>query len=261
MSDAGSNLPDFKAVQLDFAAHIRNPDVNPAPADIEPRRMKIYIELFYNNIKSFLDSAFPIAREVVGEELWRVLVREFVYRHPSESPYFLQISEEFLTFLNHQTSMDLPDFLLELCHYEWVELSLDVAIDTTPDCALLAPEPDAPDFLMGELLISSLVRALVYRYPVHEIGLANQPRVPPQTPTYLLVYRNAHEQVRFVVSNPVTHRLLALLEQGTAKQVLSTIYDELQSAGRQVTLTQMFDQGRQTLLHLFELGIIRGEIA
>lgn len=260
MSDAGSNLPDFKAVQLDFAAHIRNPDVNPAPVDIEPRRMKIYIELFYNNIKSFLDSAFPIAREVVGEDLWRVLVREFVHRHPSESPYFLQISQEFLTFLNHQTSMELPDFLLELCHYEWVELSLDVAIDTTPECALATPDPDKPDFLMGELLVSSLVRALVYKYPVHELGIANQPRVAPDVHTYLLVYRNDQEQVRFVVSSPVTHRLLALLEQGTAKQALSVISDELRSAGRQVTLTQMVDQGRQTLLHFFELGIIRGEI-
>ena len=120
MQNSGRNLPDFKALQLDFAAHIRNPEKNPAPGDIEARRMKIYVDLFFNNIKSFLDSAFPVAAEVVGAARWREIVRDFVHHHPSESPFFLQISEEFLTFLHGQNYADLPGFLLELCHYEWV---------------------------------------------------------------------------------------------------------------------------------------------
>ncbi|HKX55116.1 MAG TPA: putative DNA-binding domain-containing protein, partial [Xanthomonadales bacterium] len=33
-----------------FAAHIRNPAVAPAPADVEDRRMQIYRDLFFNNI-------------------------------------------------------------------------------------------------------------------------------------------------------------------------------------------------------------------
>ena len=35
----GTNLPGFVDVQLEFAAHIRNPDLHPAPGDIEPRRI------------------------------------------------------------------------------------------------------------------------------------------------------------------------------------------------------------------------------
>ena len=99
MVRSGSNLPEFRSVQLDFAGHIRDPENNPVPVGIEPRRMKIYAELFYNNIKSFLDSAFPIAKQIVGEAGWHNLAREFLHLHGSESPYFLQISEEFLTFL------------------------------------------------------------------------------------------------------------------------------------------------------------------
>ena len=52
-------------------------------------------------------------------------MRKFVHRHPSESPYFLEISQEFLTFLSeqvHRVTSSLPEFLLELAHYEWVEL-------------------------------------------------------------------------------------------------------------------------------------------
>ncbi len=260
MSDSGRNLPDFKAVQLDFAAHIRNPELNPAPGDIEARRMKIYADLFFNNIKSFLDSAFPIAAEVVGAARWRQIVRDFVHLHPSESPFFLQISEEFLTFLHEQNYADLPGFLLELCHYEWVELSLDVATEPEQSPLLAAKDPAGPDYLMGRLAISSLVRALVYHYPVHEIGASNQPSSPPASPTYLLVYRNSQNEVRFLQSNPVTHRLLELLAEQDAASALQTIGSELRAAGRSISDEKLFDQGRQTLAHLCDLGIIQGEI-
>ncbi|MCR9258475.1 MAG: putative DNA-binding domain-containing protein [Pseudomonadaceae bacterium] len=260
MSDSGRNLPDFKAVQLDFAAHIRNPDLNPAPGDVEARRMKIYADLFFNNIKSFLDSAFPIAAEVVGATRWRQIVRDFVHLHPSESPYFLQISEEFLTFLHQQNYADLPGFLLELCHYEWVELSLDVAAECEQQPPLIANNPADPDFLMGRLAISTLVRALIYQYPVHEIGVSNQPSSPPATPTYLLVYRNADNAVRFLQSNPVTHRLLELLVEQDAATALQTIHSELSAGGRAINTEKFMLQGRQTLAHLYDLGIIQGEI-
>jgi hypothetical protein len=261
MRNSGRNLPDFKAVQLDFAAHIRNPEKNPAPGDIEARRMKIYVDLFFNNIKSFLDSAFPVASAIVGSARWCQIVRDFVHHHPSESPFFLQISEEFLTFLHGQNYTDLPDFLLELCHYEWVELSLDVAPEPDQLPLLTSREPSDPDYLMGHLAISPLVRPLVYTYPVHEIGPANQPSSPPASPTYLLVYRNDNNEVRFMVSNPVTHRLLELLAEHDAASALQAIRAELNAAGRSISSKQMADQGRQTLAHLADLSIIRGEIS
>ena len=176
---AGSNLPEFRSVQLDFAGHIRNPETNPIPAGIEPRRMKIYAELFYNNIKSFLDSAFPIARQIVGEVGWHRLAREFLHLHGSESPYFLQISEEFLTFLYARGLDGLPPFLLELCHYEWVELSLDVAVEDAQSDSF-----DAQGALSGMLVCSPLVRALAYSYPVHKIGIDHQPAVEPSFEDY-----------------------------------------------------------------------------
>ncbi len=245
----GSNLPAFRSVQLDFAAHIRNPEVNPRPADVEPRRMQIYLDLFFNNIKNFLDSAFPIARKVVGEEKWHALAREFVHLHPSQSPYFLEISEEFLSFLQARGLHDLPPFLLELCHYEWVELALDVA-DLEPPAAALEGD------VLGTHVVSPLMRALVYDYPVHQIGVDHQPAQPPAAPTFLIVYRNPELKVRFMESNPVTHRLVGLLETLSAADALEQIRRELAEGGRDVSQTAMQAQGLQTLTHLHELGII-----
>ena len=92
MPDRGSNLPGFRDVQLAFAANIRNPEASAAPPGIEPRRMKIYQDLFYNNIENFLATSFPVAKQVLGHERWHALAREFLHTHPSESPYFLEIS-------------------------------------------------------------------------------------------------------------------------------------------------------------------------
>jgi uncharacterized protein len=251
-TEQGTNLPDFRAAQLEFSAHIRNPDLYPRPADIEARRMQIYIDLFYNNIKSFLDGAFPVSRKVVGETRWRKLAREFVHLHPSESPYFLQISEEFMTFLDQRGLHELPPFLLELCHYEWVELALDVAVETKQE----AVDPSAD--LSGDIVIADAVRALVYTYPVHTIGPGHQPVEPPAQSTYLLVYRNRELQVRFMASNPVTHRLLELLKLYNAQAAFAQIAEELNSGGHAVDLQTLYQQGQATLTRLFEAGIILG---
>ena len=248
MSRSGDNLPEFRSVQLDFAAHIRNPDEHPKPADVEQRRMQIYIDLFYNNIKNFLDSAFPVARKLLGEERWRQLAREFVHLHSSESPYFLQISQEFLTFL-HQRGLDaLPPFLLELCHYEWVEMALDVACE--PQAA------DTPAAADGMVEVSAFVRPLVYQYPVHRIGEEFQPQEPPAQPTYLLVYRTPELAVRFMESNPVTHRLLDLLRTMPLSQAFECIAQELSDAGQPVSIQQVQNQGNQIITRFREAGII-----
>lgn len=253
MPKPGDNLPQFRAVQLDFAAHIRNPEINPKPADIEGRRMQVYVDLFFNNIKNFLDSTFPVARRVLGEQRWLELAREFVHKHPSESPYFLQISEEFLSFLRDRGLDGLPPFLIELCHYEWVELALDVA----PDAAGVEGHIDwGEDDTSVDCVVSPHVRVLVYRFPVHQISVEHQPREPGKTPTYLLAYRTPELHVRFMESNPLTHRLLELLRVVPAQQAFAQIAQELAEAGQDVAVATLQAQGNQIITRFREAGII-----
>jgi hypothetical protein len=127
-------------VQRAFAAHIREPSVHPAPADIEDRRMNIYRELFYKNIEGFISSAFPILRKLYSDTDWHQMVRDFIHRHQSQTPYFLEISEEFLSYLDDERepqSYD-PVFALQLARYEWAELALFVAEQDTPEDAVSA---------------------------------------------------------------------------------------------------------------------------
>ncbi|MEJ2087986.1 MAG: putative DNA-binding domain-containing protein [Gammaproteobacteria bacterium] len=251
MPRRGSNLPDFREAQLNFAAHIRNPDLHPAPSDVEARRMKIYVDLFYRNIESFVALAFPVAKQVLGSETWHRLVREFVHCHASESPYFLEISQEFLTFLGARSDDDLPPFLLELCHYEWVELALSVDETELPREGFDA----TGDLLANPVVVSPLIWCLAYRWPVHEIGPGHQPRALPEATTELIVYRRRDDSVRFMVVNPVTLALVERLKTGVAgAQALQAMADELSGLDSKV----VYEQGIATMERLRDAEVLLG---
>lgn len=220
MSRRGKNLPEFIDRQLEFASHIRNPDAYPRPGDVEPRRMQIYLDLFYNNIESFLANTFPVAKKILGHERWHELARAFVHQHSSDSPYFLEISQEFLTFLADHQPAGLPPFLLELCHYEWVELALSVAEEEIPGAGI---DP-AGDLLDGTPVVSPLIWKLAYAFPVHKIGLEFQPRTPGEQPTQLVVYRRRDDSIGFMAVNALTMALLDELDGSvTGRQALQRL--------------------------------------
>lgn len=217
--------PAFKAAQYQFAAHLRDPDANPAPADVEQRRMAIYSNLIYKNIEGFVSGAFPVLRQLLDDEQWHAMVRDFVSRHISHSPYFLEISQEFLKYLQEerQPQPHDPPFLLELAHYEWVELALDVSQEQLPVSL------ESVDYLEAEPRVSPLAWCLSYQYPVHLIGPDYQPRQPPEQPTFLIVYRDRSDCVKFMESNAVTVRLLSVLEeQLSGRQALQQLAAEMQ---------------------------------
>lgn len=202
--------PGFQHLQYCFAGHLRDPAGCPAPEGIEDRRLKIYRELFYNNVADTLASSFPVLRRISSDAAWHRRVRDFYARHRCTEPQFYRLAEEFLRFLHagRGAHADDPPFLFELCHYEWVELALSVS-----PLELDAPG-DGDDLIEGRVRVSPLAWLLVYEWPVHRIGPESLPRVKPLQPTYLLVNRDRRDEVRFLEVNAVTARLFNLLEQG-----------------------------------------------
>ena len=215
--------PGFLRVQREFAAHIRNPGMNPPPGDVEDRRMKVYVGLFHRNIASFLANGFPRAKSAVGAERWRDLEQGFIQRHASETPYFMDISQEFLAFLDNDPLLDLPGWLLELCHYEWVQRSLNRAVQEIPETGI---DPRG-DLLTGRVVVSPLARPLCYRYRVHEIRAEHVPEAEPSNPTWLIACRRRDDSVHVVSSNALTHRLVKRLEPGVSgEDALAALSDE-----------------------------------
>lgn len=219
---------DFRARQYAFAAHLRDPQRH-AIDGIEDRRLKIYRELFYNNVEDCLSSAFPVLRRISDDAVWHARVRDFYARHRSTAPQFHRVPEEFLRYLEDERGEhpDDPPFLRELAHYEWVELELSIApLEITPELA----DPNG-DPLEAAPVLSPLAWTLGYTFPVQRIGPDFQPQQPAAQPTWLIVNRDRQDRVRFLEVNAVTARLTALIEaqpQASGRALLLEIAAELQ---------------------------------
>ena len=198
--------PDFQQQQYAFAAHIRDPENVPVPAGIEDRRMSIYRELFFNNIRSLLSNMFPVLKKLHTADKWNFLVRQFMKNHIAKTPYFLQLPQEFLEFLRHEYTLQEDDFpfLLELAHYEYVELALSIS-EAENDLANVDPEGD---LLANVPVKSELAWVYAYQYPVHRISNDYLPEEPAEQPVFLAVYRDSNDTVGFLELNPMTAQLL-----------------------------------------------------
>jgi hypothetical protein len=172
--------------------------------------MKIYQELFYNNIEGFVSNAFPVLREITSDEKWHRMVRDFMAHHKSKTPLFHEIAREFLSYLESErdTSND-PVFIKELAHYEWVELAVSVmdAEDAT------VSDSARQQALNHKFNTTDLAWPLAYHYPVQHISPSFQPEQANETPVFLLVYRDKNDKVTFMELNPVSARLIDLLNE------------------------------------------------
>lgn len=247
--------PGFQELQYALTAHIRNPDAAAPPEGIEERRVAIYRELFYNNVESLLSGTFPVLRKVLSDEQWHALVRDYFANHESHTPLFLEIPREFLRYLTDERGQrdGDPPYLVELAHYEWVELAVQV-LEDEPAFA----EPGAAfDLLDGIPVVSPCAWSLCYRFPVHRIQPDFKPEEAPAEATFLVVYRDRHDKVGFVQINAVTARLLELLDGDatlTGRAALEAIATELDHPKPQTVI----DGGREILSDLLRQDIVVG---
>src|SRR6478752_1577329 len=165
---------NLREQQLLFANHLRNPRDFAAPAGVEERRMCIYRHLFFGNISNLLATTFPVIRSIMDEKQWEALVRDFYATHRCETPLFPYIAGELAEYLLHERDSDADyPFLGELARYEWSEIALRHSDEAMPTCW-----------------------PMVFRFPVHRIGVGYLPQQAPATATYLLMYRRCDEQIK-----------------------------------------------------------------
>jgi len=213
--------------------HLRDPLRYPSPAGMNAARVKIYRELIPANLTSLLGATFPVLVSLLGQENWALLVKRFLRDFPSYTPRFGEISAQFVEFLNSLDPASIPascwrPFMVELAHYEWVEVVL-MQRDEEP----LAPAEAAFSFASGSsyrqtvctvllergLHLSPLAWPLAYTWPVHRLAPAYQPTHTPESPTLLLVWRDPDDVVRFSELSPLAWRLLQSIEQSPGVSV------------------------------------------
>ncbi len=259
MTTSNSNKAEnFKDVQYAFTRHMRDPERNPAPEGIEDRRIGVYRELVYNNIEGFIANSFPVLRKITEDEQWHEMLRDYVSRHQARTPLFPRMPLEFIQYLEHERHghPEDPDFMLELANYEWAEIS--VSLDTR-EIELDGIDVDG-DLLSGVPVLNPLIMPQTYQYPVHHISPDNLPDVPPEIPTYLLVYRRKDDEVGFLELNPVSARLIECIQSNSDKtglQLLEGIAEELDHPDPQVVI----NGGHEIMRDMHSKDIILGVIS
>ena len=219
-----------ESLQRAFAAHLRDPARAPPPRDVEPRRMAVYAELFFNNVESLLAANFPVIRSLYDEDAWRALVRAFYREHRCHTPLFTEIARELIRWLEARRDAGAgdPPFLAELAHYEWSEFA--VALDES-DIADVAHDPDG-GVVDGVPVVSPLARVLGYRFPVHRIRDDFRPAEAPAQPTLILLARGRDDEMRFLEIDALTALLIERLGANAARSGRGVVDALLAELGR-----------------------------
>jgi hypothetical protein len=202
--------PTLYQQQDTLTRYLRDPDHCAPPTGMDVSRAQVYRDLVFSNLSSLLSGTFPVLVKTVGDSDWRSLLRIFLRDHRARTPKFGEIAQEFVEFL---ASMPLalndgpwPPFMVELAHYEWVEMALQQS------AAEPLPPSDAGLLLGRPLQVSPLAWPLAYAWPVQKVGPDYQPQVPPTQPTLLLVRRSEDWSVQFSELSPLAWRLLQRIE-------------------------------------------------
>lgn len=260
--DATTGAADSLRAQQDaLAAYIRDPARVAPPPGIEERRLRIYRELFFNNVSGLLAGNFPVLHRILGDQGWQKLLRDFYRNHDSRTPLFTELAREFIRYLETRDDPDDRPWLRELAHYEWVELALQISqasdadVPHVADCH--AQRQPAAWLLDGRPALSPLAWPLAYAWPVHRIGPDFLPATAPEAPTLLLLHREPGGTVRFHELNPLTYRLLQRLDEApglSGREQLRVLATE---AGRS-DLERFTDEGVAMLLRWHRSRIVLG---
>lgn len=248
--------PDFQVKQYAFAAHIRDPEHVAAPDGIEDRRMAVYRNLFFKNLRSLISKMFPVLKKLHESDKWNAIIRQFMQKHRARTPHFLQLPQEFLDFLQsgYQRQEDDFPFLVELAHYEYMELALSISEDEND---LQGVDPD------GDLLANMPVKSVLawlheYQFPVHRINNEFLPDAPAAEPTWLALYRRADDKVRFLELNAITAQLLNAVAENEKRHTGEALLRSLAAEIHYPDVDALINHGAKALEEMRQLEILTG---
>jgi len=262
ISYSNDSMPEFQKYQHQFVDYLRNPLKNEVLPESLPQRSSVYAKLLYSKIEGSLDSCFPICCQLLGATRWKQLIQAFIKDHRCKSPLYREIPDEFMDYLMVEKPLvALPKFIIELAHYEWIELVLET------EKSLISRQffPDKSDLLNVIPIINPVFYLLYYHYPVQNITAADpywknwDTRIEPypQENIVLAGLRDNNDKVHFIELNTVTARLIELLQEGfsTGEQALLELAAEMHYGDHETILPF----GAEILQQLEDQQIIIGK--
>lgn len=202
--------PDFKSIQADFTGRIRYGDDKPLPVGVSEQRMQVYQELLFNNVYSVFERCFPVIFSLLSQQQSKEMVHDFLCNSHCQTPYFHHLPYELVCYLSRVKLENYP-YLAQLADYEWLELEVELSDDSIQE------QYDSTLELNSSVVFSSTIRIKQYDYEVEKINKNYQPKLHQSS--YLLLYRNENDEVKFVKLNEMSFYLIELLSSGNSIEV------------------------------------------
>lgn len=211
----------FQATQQQFCDWIRFPQ-SELPKALPAERMQIYRDLLFNNVCSFIDLVYPVARAMLPELQWQKLLTEFFQKAKCDSPFYNDISlqfREYLTDCQHPILQEYP-WLVELLQFEWLELYLD-----TVELEKITITRQS------EWQLNTQVWVLVYQYPVYQWSISMPIFEIESMPSVIMVWRDDQYHICLENLSPLFAVVIEqlnqqeLVEQDIKKVIKATFPD------------------------------------
>lgn len=174
-------------------------------------RWLLYRDLVRTALEEPLLDTFPIAQALLTREgVWDEAVAAFLHSRTVSSPYYRDVAPAFVAWLaESRWGQDRWPFLLQLAHYEVLEVDVLRHPDTPPPLGLL-PEPA----LDRVAVLDPAARNVAYGFAVQTATI----EAPDPAPAcaWLLCHRDRDGAFRVLELSPHVSALLARSQEGQA---------------------------------------------
>jgi len=246
--------PRFFHVQRAFTEHLRDPDNAPPPDGLARERVAVYSNAVIRNAETFISDNFPRVKAVMPEEAWSAMVRDYFLRHRSTTPLFVELPGEFLNYLDElREEPDDPPFLYELAHFEMLETEVS-ADESRIDDSDVDP---LGDVMRGIPVVNPTLRLVRYAFPVHSIDETSRFADSPDSPTFILAFRDREHRYGTIDVNVASARAVELLLAGdelSGEAVMRALAGEFNLADVDAVVAG----GREILGRFVERDVILG---
>lgn len=219
----------------------------PAALGLNPAGLAVYRNNYRVGLMDTLAYAYPVLGQLVGEEFFSALAREYVKRHASHSGNLHRYGEAFGDFLDTFEHVQQLPYLADVARLEWqVHRAYYAADGAAPDLAALSAM--LPEH-WGELrfALADDVALIASPWPVATLWLAHQPDSGVALPQHLdghaesaLVTRTAGiVRVETVTPAPAAF-LLALQHGATLEAATDAALEQDATFDLQATLGMLF---------------------
>jgi len=184
-----SASPALREVQARFLAALTGAD-EPASAladlrtpsvGVEARlRLQVYRNNYRFSLTDALAAVYPVLRQLVGDDYFDSVAREFIALHPPSSAQLASFGAELPAHLSASASAAALPYLADVAALEWARHEVYAAADAAPlDAAALGDVP-AEQHLDLSLALVPAARLVASAYPVLAIWQAHQEPVMPE---------------------------------------------------------------------------------